>query len=83
MRTWGRLRNGAFCGYCGTHLDANTPVCTITIIGVERQLIRCQLCEGLAPADLPLTPNSTGHRATEPMSQVAASVLEFKRRETV
>lgn len=51
MQVWERVGTWKLCGGCGASLAPNTPV-LVLIIGRLRKL-RCPLCAGPAPPDLP------------------------------
>ncbi len=55
MRAWTRTIHGRLmCGRCKAVMAAGTPMQTITLQGVKRQLVRCPACaEGDVPPDLP------------------------------
>jgi hypothetical protein len=56
MRTWDRVRYHERCGGCGLLLEISEPVLRIVLRGLDRPLLRCQDCAGLAPLDLPPLP---------------------------
>ena len=53
MTTWTRAVVDCRCGYCGAHLPIGTPVRVTRLVGVQRPFLRCELCVGEAPPDLP------------------------------
>lgn len=50
---WERATSDTLCGYCRLHIPEDAPIHVTTLVGVDRKRIRCQLCAGPAPPDLP------------------------------
>jgi hypothetical protein len=77
MRAWNRVAVPTFCGSCRALIPAEDPALFITLPGVKRVKIRCQECEGAAPADLPELVKSTVPKL-EDMDPIAKIAAEFQ-----
>lgn len=51
-RRWDRAPAQTLCGYCRLRILEDAPILVITLPGVTRKLIRCEVCSGPAPPDL-------------------------------
>jgi hypothetical protein len=78
MRTWSRVSWDCHCGLCNSLLRRGDPVLRIQIPGMRRALLRCPLCVGPAPPDLPALVARTEPQPVtmHPLRELAATVAQ-------
>ena len=81
MRRWVRTPLDRLCGGCGTAVKKGAPILEVSIASVAHVLVRCEGCEGPAPADLPpLVERTTA--AVVPVPRFAGLLpLDWKQRQ--
>lgn len=50
---WTRAPTSTLCGRCNAVIPDGAAVLEIALAGIRRRLLRCEVCAGPAPPDLP------------------------------
>jgi hypothetical protein len=86
VTTWVRLTDRATCGRCGAELADGTAALLIELPGVKHPRVRCEICAGPAPPDLPA--GLVRHDSTKKMQPLTKTItavvdkwLPYKERE--
>lgn len=84
MREWRRVPSATLCGYCGEQISRDVPALFTKLPNVKRERVRCALCVGEAPPDLPARIVLRGEtvdgvrsgvtKRMQPLAKVAASL---------
>ena len=53
VKSWRRAFYRQLCGRCNEPIESGAPVLIVQLTGMARQLLRCVVCAGPAPPDLP------------------------------
>ncbi len=72
MKEWRRVPADTLCGYCGEQIKTDHPALFTKLPNIKRERVRCALCVGEAPPDLP--PAGPRQQFTKPMQQLKRAI---------